>query len=61
MPIVNDQCAKLLTQPVLGLGFFNKVPMKELVPGDIEQLLSRVSKVEFSTKVIIKKKKKEKK
>ena len=39
---------KLLTQPVLGLRFFHKVPVKKLVPGDVEQLLSRVSKVEFT-------------
>ena len=46
----------LLTKPVLGLGFFHKIPMKELVPGDVEQFLSRVSKVEFTTKKVIKNK-----
>ena len=40
---------KLLTQPVLGLRFFHKVPVKKLVPGDVEELLSRVTKVKLTT------------
>ena len=52
---------KLLTQPVLGLRFFHKVPVKKLVPGDVEELLSRVTKVKLTTANNIKKKKIDKK
>ena len=44
--LINDG---YLTQSVLGLCLSHEIPVKELVPGDVDQFLSGISQVELGT------------